>query len=255
MYITFKNYCTDGKILISAGNRKYTVNPESSLEIFHSGNKFEFEAQTSVFDEFLDTVNEIDEKDKNDSLKDRILTSLTKKFFKKVTEGVLNLSLKYEVTFDEGQTPVINFFEGAYSFFDGEIADVFDMTPIAMVFPRAETDSGQIRVTDVESLNRKKYLRLWRNILLFANWGFFLDLFFFIPEYLIAKIFSADFFIKRILTSLYNKSPMERERILADKERKYDSETSEAGCLTYILKGLIVLLILIGIVVWAGGSE
>ncbi len=255
MYITFKNYSTSGKMIISVGNQKYTVNPESSVEVFHSGGKLEFEAQTAVFDELLDSINEIDDKDKTESLKDRILVRLTKKFFKKVTEGVLNLSVKYEVTFDKCQTPVINLFEGAYSFCDGELADAFDMPFIAMAFCRAETDCGEIRAADVTALNHKKYLRLWRNIILFANWGFFLDLFFFIPEYLTAKLLSSHFFLKRTLVSLYKKHPMERERILADKERKYEKETEEKGCLTYILKGLLILAVIIGIFVWVGSGE
>ena len=253
MYITFKNY-TSSKMIISLGNQKTTVNPESFAEVFHSGGKLEFEAQTAVFEEFADTLDEIGATDENDSLKDRILTKLTKKFFKKATEGVLNLSIKYEVDLADCQNPVINLFEGAYSLFDSKLADAFDMPPIAMVFCRAETDCGQIKATDATALNRKKYLKLWRNILLFANWGFFLDLFFFLPEYLTAKIFSSHFFIKRMFISLYKKPPMERERILADKERKYEEE-EPAGCFTYLLKGIIVLVILIGIVMWIGSGD
>lgn len=255
MYITFKNYNTDGKMIISVGNQKYTVNPESSIEVFHSGDRLEFEAETAVFDELLDGINEIDCNDKNESLKDRVLTKLTKKFLEKIPEVVLNLSVKYEVTFDKCQTPVINLFEGAYSFCDGKLADAFDMPFVAMAFCRAETDCGEVRATDVTALNRKKYLKLWRNILLFANWGLFLDLFFFIPEYLTAKILSSHFFLKRTLVSLYKKPPMERERVLADKERKYEKETEEEGCLTYILKGLLILAVIIGIFVWAGSGE
>ena len=253
MYITLKNY-TSSKMLISLGNQKITVNPESLAEVFHSGGTLVFKAQTAVFEEFTNTLDEIDENDKNDSFKDRILTKLTKKFFKKVTEGVLNLSVKYEVDLADCQSPVINLFEGAYSIFDGKLADAFDMPPIAMVFCRAETDCGQIKVTDASSLNRKKYLKLWRNILLFANWGFFLDLFFFLPEYLVAKIFSSNFFIKRIFISLYKKTPMERERILADKERKYEEE-EPAGCFTYLLKGIIILVAVFGILLWIGSGD
>ena len=255
MYITFKNYSTDSKMLITLGNQKITVNPESSAEVFHSGGKLEFEAQGDAFEAFLDGINEIDDKDKNDSFKDRVLTKLTKKFFKKVTEGVLNLSVKYEVDLTDCQNPVINLFEGTYSLFDGEVADFFDMPPIAMVFCRAETEFGEIRITDVAELNRKKYLKLWRNIILFANWGFFLDLFFFIPEYLTVKIFSTHFFLRKIFVSLYKKSPMEREWIFTEKELKYESVTDEKGCLTYILKNLLVLAVIIGILIWAGSGE
>ncbi len=252
MYITLKNYASS-KMLISLGNQKITVNPESSVDVFHSGGKLEFEAQLNAFDELLEGIDEIDENDKNDSFKDRILTKLTKKFFKKVTEGVLNLSVKYEVNLADCQSPVINLFEGAYSLFDGKLADAFDMPFIAMAFCRAETEFGQIKVADVNALNRKKYLKLWRNILLFVNWGFFLDLFFFVPEYLIAKIFSSHLFIKRILVSLYKKLPMERERILADKEQKYEEEP--AGCFTYLLKGIIILVAVFGILLWIGSGD
>lgn len=252
MYITFKNY-TSSKMLISLGNQKISVNPESSVDVFHSGGKLEFEAQLNAFDELLEGIDEIDENDKNDSLKDRILTKLTKKAIKKIPEIVLNVAVRYEFNFAEGQSPVINLFEGAYSLFDGKLADAFDMPFIAMAFCRAETDCGQIRVIDVNALNRKKYLKLWRNILLFANWGFFLDLFFFLPEYLVAKIFSSHLFIKRIFISLYKKTPMERERILADKERKYEEE--QAGCFIYLLKGIIILVAVFGILLWIGSGD
>ncbi len=255
MYITFKNYSTDSKVLITFENQKFTVNPESTVEVFHSGGKLEFEAQADALEGFIESIDEIDENDKNDSFKDRILTKLTKKFFKKVTEGVLNLYVKYEVDLTDCQNPVINLFDGAYSLFDGEVADFFGVPPIAMVFCRAETEFGDIRITDIAELNRKKYLKLWRNLLLFANWGFFLDFFFFIPEYLTVRIFSSHFFLEKIFVSLYKKSPMEREQILVEKELKYERETDEKGCLTYILKALLALAAIIGIIVWAGSGE
>ena len=48
---------------------------------------------------------------------------------------------------------------------------------------------------------------------------------------------------------------MERARILAEKELKYEEETEEKGCFTYILKGLLVLLVFVGIIVWVGESD
>lgn len=255
MYITFKNNSTSSKMLITLGNQKFTVNPEASVEVFHSGDKLEFEAQADVFEELLEGIDEIDDSHKTESLKERILTKLTKKFVKKVTEFVLILSVKYEVNLTDCQNHVINLFEGAYSVFDGTIADFFDMPPVCMAFSRAETELGEIRVTDITELNRKKYLKLWRNILLFANWGFFLDLFFFIPEYLTVKIFSSHFFLKRLFVSLYKKPPLERERIFAEKEFKYERETEEKGCLTYILKTLLALAVIIGILLWASSGE
>lgn len=256
MYVTFRNYSTGSKMLVTLGNQRFTVNPESSVEVLHSGGKIEFEAQGDFFEELLEGIDEIDEKDKNDSLKDRILTKLTKGFVKKVTEFLLLLSVKYEVDLIGCENPVINLFDGDYSFFEGRVAEVFDMPPVIMAFPRAETESGEIRITDITELNRKKYLRLWRNILLFANWGLFLaDLLFFIPEYLTVRIFSSHFFLRKIFVSLYKKPPMERARIFAEKELKYERETEEKGCLTYILRGLLALAVIIGIFLWAGTGE
>ncbi len=256
MYITLKNYASS-KMLISLGNQKITVNPESSVDVFHSGGKLEFEAQLNAFDELLEGIDEIDENDKNDSFKDRILTKLTKKAIKKIPEIVLNVAVRYEFNFAEGQNPVINLFDGAYSVCDGKLADFFDMVPVIMCFSRAETDCGEIKVTDVEILNRKSFLRLVRNILLFVHWGFLLIdlLFFFVPEYMIVKFCSSHFFVKGLLGSLYKKPPLERARILAEKELKYEEETEEKGCFTYILKGLLVLLVFVGIIVWVGESD
>lgn len=256
MYITFKNYSTSEKMIISFGNQKITVNPESSVDAFHSGDKLEFEAQINPFEELLEGIDEIDENDKNESFKDRMLTKLTKKAIKKIPEIVLNIAVKYEISFSDYQNPVVNLFDGAYSVCDGKLADFFDMVPVAMCFSRAETDCGEIKVTDVEVLNRKRFLRLVRNILLFVHWGFLLIdlLFFFVPEYTIVKFCSSHFFVKRLLGSLYKKPPLERARILAEKELRYEDEKEE-GCLTYILKGLIALAVIIGIFVWAGSGE
>lgn len=255
MYITFKNNSTSEKMIISAGNQKQAIKPEEETDMFFPNEKAEFTAQVAAFDELIDGINETDSDGQKESFKDRVLTKLTKKFIKKMSETVLVTSVKYEVTASNSQNVVVNLTEGAYSVCDGKICDFLDIMPVGMIFSRAETDDGQIKVVDVAATNRKKFLKLMRSVLLFSHWGFlFVELFLFTPEYLMIKFFSSHFYLKKLFAGLYKKSANERAVLLTKKEQLYEKE-EKGGCLRSIIKGLVVLLILGGLCYWAMTSE
>ena len=255
MYVTLKNNSTSEKMLITSENQRLVLNPGASADIFCGSNKIIFEAQTSAFEELTDMLKELDEEATAYSLKDKILARLTKKFIGKLPEAALDTAVTYEAAFD-GQTALINLYEGTYSVCDGKIADILDIVPVGFVFARAEAENGTIKALDAYAANRKSYLRLMRNILLFMHWGLiFVDLFLFVPTYLTVNFFSSHLYMKRLFCGLYNKTYEERTRVLHEKEQLYEKEDEKKGCLSGILKGLVVLIILGGICFWAISSE
>jgi len=256
MYITFKNNSTSQKIIVSVGNQKHIINPESFVEVFCQNEKVVFETQISAFDEITDAINELDSEIESYNFIGRIFAKLTKKLVEKLPEAVLDTSVKYEASFTHYQTAVVNLYEATYSVCDGKIAEFFDLMPVGLVFTRAEAEGGEIKVLDAVANNRKKFLKLMRNILLFMHWGLiFVDLFFFIPEYLTIKFFTSHFYIRRLFGGLYNKTANERATILYKKELSYEKEEKNKGCLSGIVKSIITLLILGGICFWAMSSE
>lgn len=255
MYITFRNSNTSGKMMIFIENQKYIIEPESSVEVFCRSQRTEFEAQSASFGELTDALNELDGEVKSYRLKDKVIAKLVKKFAEKLPELMLNVSVKYEVNIIDSQNAVVNLDDGGYSVCDGDFADFIGMLPVGFIFSRAETDSGSIRVVDVTAMNRKKYLKLVRGILLFSHWGLiFVDLFFFIPEYLLQLFFSSHFYMKKLFAGLYNKSAEKRERLLYKKEQMYEGEDKK-GCLSGTIKVLIFLLLIGGLCYWAVTSD
>ena len=255
MYVTFKNNSTSEKMIISAENQRLVLNPETCAGIFCGSNRIIFDTQGSAFDELKGMLGELDEEIPSYSFKDRILARLTKKFAEKLPEAALDTNVTYEAVFN-GNTALINLYDGTYSVCDGKIADALDIVPVGFVFSRAEAENGTVKILDADAVNRKSYLRLMRNILLFMHWGLiFIDLFLFVPTYLTVKYFSSHLYIKRLFCGLYNKTYEERTRVLYEKEQLYEKEDEKKGCLPGILKGLVVLIILGGICFWAMTSE
>ena len=255
MYVTFKNNSTSEKMIVTVEKQRHIIPPETSMDVFCGSNTVIFEAQTSSFDELKGMIGELNEEMPSYKLKDKILAWFTKKFAEKLPSAALDTSVKYEASFN-GQSAVIDLYEGIYSVCDGNFADALDIVPVGFIFSRAEAENGTIKVVDADAVNRKRYLKLMRNILLFMHWGLiFLDLFFFVPTYLMVKFFSSHFYIKHLFSSLFRKSYTERTSVLYKKEHAYEKEDDKKGCVKGVIKGLIVLIILGGICFWAITSE
>ena len=90
MYVTFKNNSTSSKMMITVDNRRYTINAESSVEIFCANPRLTFFAQCSGFDDLTEAVKELDEEANNSGLKDKILAKLAKKLVEKIPEILKN---------------------------------------------------------------------------------------------------------------------------------------------------------------------
>ena len=212
MNIIFKNISTDNKVSVFMENQKYVINPGESVSTFCVGEKCVFATEILPFEKLLDSVNE---DFSEESLKDRILLKLTKKLVEKLPKMVLSLLVNYEVESKGAQHVTVVLSDGVYVVCDGVIADLLDLTPICYSFTRAETENGQLKLLDVTATNRKQYLKLIKKFLLFMHWGlFFLNLTFFIPEYIIVKICCSNFYLKSFFTKLYKKTPEEREKSL-----------------------------------------
>ena len=255
MYLTLKNNSTGAKMIVTVQNQKHIINPENSVEVFVQSANFQFLAETSALDELIDAVNEIDDNDRNDSFKDRLLTKLAKKTAQKLPDTVLNTRVNYEVNSTDFSNITINLYDGAYAICNGNFADFLDLVPIGYIFPRAEAENGSIRVTDVNAINRKKYLKLVRNLLLFMHSGLTaINLLFFIPEYLIVKLLSSNFYIKTWLSRLYRKAFDEREFILKKSEEGYENENTKKKHFPAALKILIILAV-VCVIFWGITSE
>ena len=253
MYLTFKNN-SENKMIVTVENQKHMINASDSIEVFCQGMNVVFETQICAFDELTDTVNELKSERESKSLKDRLLSKFAVKFAEKLPEAVLDLSVKYEVNCSGADNAVVNLYDGFYSVFDGKIADFFDMVPVCYVFSRAETETEGIRIIDVSAVNRKKYLKLVRKVLLFLRFGLY-ELIWFLPEYFSVCFCSSHFFIKKLISDLYDKTVEEREGILKEKESACEENEEKGGCLKSIVKASVVILILGGIIAWAMTSE
>lgn len=254
MYVTFKNNSTTAKMSVTIQDQKYIIPSESVVEAFVQSENFQFLAETSSMDELIDAVNEIDDSDKNDSLKNRILTKLAKKAAQKLPDTVLNASVKYEIKGSDCSGIVINLTDGLRGVCNGSLADFLDLVPLIYVFPRAESESGIVRIADVNITNRKKFLKLVRNLLLFMHSGLsVINLLFFVPEYLLVKLLSSKFYIKAWLSALYRKTFDKRELILQKAEERY--ERNEKKLFPPVLKAFIVIAVVFGIIAWGITSE
>lgn len=248
MYITFNNKFENNSIVVFYNNQNYTIAPLSSVEVPLFGNKIQFTAENGAFD-LLDGFEE----EKPETFKERVLMKLTKKFVEKIPEIVLNVKVTYEISNISGDVSV-DFTEGTYIVGGSRIAEFLDFLPVSCMFPHIITSDGTVAVKKTELTNKKKYLRLYRNMLLFMNSGFILiDWFLFIPEYLFIKILSADKIIERCIKKFYRMSVP--ERILFMEKQVDDTTNEKHGCLIGIIKVLIVIAAFVLIAEWANSSD
>ncbi len=251
MNVTFRNLSTDSTMILSVRNGTYPLKPESEIYIPYLDDGVSFTAEITP----VDLLEGFKEGSEGESLKERILYKLTKKFAEKLPELQIYTAVTYELksTFDNVTVELKDASDASCT---GNICDFFDMVPVAYSFAEAESPFGTLSVTDVKTTNRKQYLKLLRKVLLFIDWGLiFPDLFFFIPKYLTVRLLSGNRYITRRIKKLYEMSPEERTGFLQKRERELDTQNKNSGCLTDILKVLIVLLLIIGLFVWANFSE
>lgn len=251
MYITFKN-TGEEHIFLHVGNRPVTLEPKASVEIPLFGDKISFITQVVP----VDLIKDIEEEDyKPEKFKDKILYKLAKIFAKTMPDMALYTSVTYELSNIVGDT-TIELNEAMYANFTGVIAELFDMFDVLHYFVKAEVTTGSLKVIKAVSTNRKKYLKLYRNLLLFLHWGLILpNLTLFIPKYILAKCFSSGFFMKILLKKLYAFSPQARKTALEKNNEKIDEPGTGKGCLKTVVILVLFLLILSGLCHWADSSD
>ena len=245
MNITFENISNNQAIKLGINNTSYIIEPETSVEIVTSDGRAVFITELLPVD-FTDAFGE-DFKPKK--LKERFLFKASKKFTEKIPDMTLNTAVTYELNSNYSNV-IIELSEAGYSVADGYIADIFDMSPIGYGFPRAESTFGNLKVKDTHTTNRKRFLRLYRTAQLF------IDYFFFIEIYALAKYYSSDKYVKRLITKLYSVSSAERTEIFNDKLLHLDGVISEKHSHRIgFIKIAIVLLALGGLIYWSMTSE
>lgn len=250
MYLIVNNKIELQSILVSCGGQKATVAPGESAEIPVFGNKIELTAEASAID-LLDGFEE----EKPETFKERVLMKLAKKFAEKVPDIGLNLKVTYEINNISGDVN-IDFTEGCDVSGDNKIAEFFDLMPVGYMFPHIIASEGTVTVKKAEPTNKKKFLRLYRNLLLFVNSGLILvDWFFFIPEYLYINLQASDSVIKKKLNKLYSMSVPERILYMDKITEEETEEKKKHGCLTGILKVLLIVGVFVLIGAWANSSE
>lgn len=249
MNITFENISDNQAIKLGINNTSYIVEPQNSVEVITTDGKVVFTAELLPID-FSDAFGE-DFKPKG--LKERFLYKASKKFTEKIPDMGLNVAVTYEFT-SKYNNAVIDVSEAGYSVADGEIADFFDMTPIAYEFPRTESTFGELYVSDAKVTNRKRFFKLYRTA------QFMMVYFFFFIVYPLAKLYGSDIYIKKLLTKFYSVSCAERRKILDEKsahleKQEKKQESIKHGCLIGLLKICLVVLILGGLAFWVLTSE
>ncbi len=251
MFVTFFNRCDDNKIVLRVNSSVFTIDPQSGVNIPVGVDKISFSVEILPVDLCSGLENEVKPK----KFTEKILFRLAKKFAEKLPEMGLYANCDYEISEITGDMTV-ELYDGVYSVADGNVADyLFDMVPVIYSFARAEVFSGKLKFVKAQLMNRKKYLKLVRNLLLFVDTDlFFPNLVFFIPKYILTRFFATGFFLSRILARLYRLPVADRVHRI-DAKAKLTDVDNKKGCLSSVIKTLIAFAVLFALVFLIASSE
>lgn len=249
MNITFENISELQAVKIYINNTAYEIKPNSSVEVVTANDKVIFKTELLA----ADFSEDFSEEQKPKGFKEKFLFKASKKLTEKIPDMALNTTVTY-VFKTKHNNVIIELSDCEYSVADGDIADFFDMWPIAYAFARAESNFGELRVNSVKATNRKRFFKLYRISQLM------LDYFFFPIIYPLAKFYGSDKYINKLLTEFYSVSCVERTKIFEEKEEHLENQVEKAGsvkhgCLIVLLKILIVIFALGGLSYWVMTSE
>ena len=84
-----------------------------------------------------------------------------------------------------------------------------------------------------------------------------LNLFEFIPAYIVLKFYATDFYISKLIKKLYALSKNERDYLIAKKlaDEENTPPKKNRSCLYSFIKALFIILVLLGIGYWALSGE
>ena len=251
MFITFRNNSADCRIKLNINDTSYLLESGKNVEVSVFDDVVSFSAETLP----EDLTAGWDEEETPKKLKDRILFKLAKKFAEKIPELGLYSICEYELSeITNGMT--VELYDGGYSVLDGKISEwFFEMVPIVFTFARAEVISGKLKFKRAKLVNRKKFLKIVRNILLFIDTDLFLpNLLFFIPKYIVERFIATSVFLTLIMKWLYSMPVTDRVHRINVKLKDVDI-TSKKSRLVSAIKIIIAVAVIFGLCVMIGSSE
>lgn len=248
MNIIFNNKNSLSAVVLEYENRRYSIRQGESLELPFENNNITFSV----------TMDDVPAEDLGydasaKGLKNKLLNKLAKKASDVISKIAINTHITYEFVCDTS-APVIELFEEHWSVLDGDIAMfLFESTPVAHRFCRAESNSGSLTVDESKSTNLKSYLKIIRGWLLFAQWSSLLtNLLMFLPYYTVIKIVSSDSYFSRVLKRLYRMSPKQRQTAVRNNEEKQTEVDTPRGCLKFALKitlAVVAIIIIVNLII------
>ncbi len=243
MFINFRNNASDCRIKLNINDAYYLLEAGKSVEVSV------YDDTVTFFTEALpeDLTAGWDTEETPKKLRDRILHELAKKIAEKIPELGLYSVCEYELSeITNGMT--VELYDGGYSVLDGKLADyLFEMVPVLFIFARAEVLSGKLKFRRARLVNRRKYLKIIRNLLLFIDTDLFLpNLIFFIPKYIIERFVATSVILTVIIKRLYTMSVTDRVHRINAKLKDVDI-TSKRSFLAAVIKTLLAILIIFGV--------
>lgn len=251
MFIIFRNNSADCRIKLNINDTSYLLESGKSVEVNVCDDTVTFFAETLPEDLTMGWNEEESPK----KLRDRILYKLAKKFAEKIPELGLYSVCEYELSeITNGMT--VELYDGGYSVLDGKLADfLFEMVPVIFTFARAEVMSGKLKFKRAKLVNRKKFLKIVRNLLLFIDTDLFLpNLIFFIPKYVVERFIVTSTVLTIIMKWLYGMSVIDRVHRINAKLKDVDI-TSKRSIPSAVIKTVLAILIIFGIVYLIASSE
>lgn len=251
MFVTFFNRCADNKMVLRVNSSVYELEPQSCADVPVSGERMPFSVEILP----VDLSSGLENEEKPKKFTEKILFKLAKKFAEKIPEMGLYANCDYELS-EITDNMTVDLYEGTYGVFDGNVADyVFDMVPVIYCFARAEVISGKLKFVKAHLMNRKKYLKLVRNLLLFIDTDlFFPNLVFFIPKYILTRFFSSGFFLSIIIARLYRLPVTERVHRSEEKSEGTNNDNKK-GCLSNVIKTLLAFAVVVALIFLIASSE
>lgn len=243
MVVSFRNNSSDCRIKLNINNAAYLLEAGKSAEISVYDEKVTFFAE--MLPEDLTAGWDTEETPKK--LRDRILHKLARKFAEKIPELGLYSVCEYELSeITDGMT--VELYDGGYSILDGKLSEyLFEMIPVLFTFARAEVMSGNLKFVRARLVNRKKYLKIIRNLLLFIDIELFLpNLLFFIPKYIIERFVASSIVLTCIMKQLYTMSVTDRGHRINAKLKDTDI-SSKRSFFAAAIKTVLAILVIFGI--------
>ncbi len=251
MFVSFFNRCDENKMVLRVNGAVYELEPQNCTEIPVNGERVNFSVEILP----VDLSSGLENEEKSEKFTKKILFRLAKKFAEKIPDMGLYTNCDYVLS-DITDGITVDLYEGVYSVADGNVAEyLFDMVPIVYCFARAEVNSGRLKFLKAHLVNRKKYLKLVRNVLLFIDTDlFFPNLLFFIPKYIAARVLASSFFLTRILARLYRLPVAERVHRINEKTEN-TSVDKKKGCLSSVIQTLLAVVVVFAVVFFIVSSE